>query len=83
MKKRPVGRPPSDLAHGRRFQRQLKRSGLSLSDIAHAFGMSRQAVYGWKDTGVSANRVSGVAFLFDCSVRDLRPDVYKDYDARR
>ena len=74
---RPAARPNSKLV------RAIKRAGINQSTLAEKLRVTRQAVSYWCQTGVPAERAHRVAAALGCTVRELRPDVYRDIDDRR
>ena len=52
---------------------------LGLAAVASALSESIQAVSNWTVRGVPANRCKAVEALIDVSVRDLRPNDWRDY----
>lgn len=65
------------------LQRAIKRSGLNQSSLAEKLRVTRQLVSYWARERVPAERVVSIARALGCSVRDLRPDLYRDIDTRR
>ncbi len=65
------------------LKRAIKRSGINQSTLAEKMRVTRQAVSYWARAGVPAERVVSIARALGCSVRELRPDLYRDIDSRR
>ena len=76
-----AGRPAAKA--NSKLVRALKRAGINQSVLAEKLRVTRQAVSYWCRTGVPAERTHLVARVLGCTVRELRPDVYRDIDDRR
>ena len=76
-----AGRPAAKA--NTKLLRAIKRAGINQSTLAEKVRVTRQAVSYWCRTGVPAERAHIVARALGCTVRDLRPDVYRDIDDRR
>lgn len=82
------GRTPNPASAKLNFHRAFRRAekrdpALTYASLGDACGVSRQAASLWARTGVPARQVHKVAAILKCSVRDLRPDIFRDIDTRR
>jgi len=69
------GRPAAAVNH--RLVKVLDRAGVTQSGLAEKLGISKQAVNYWCQIGVPALRCEKVAKVLRCTVRELRPDVFR------
>ena len=73
--KRKPGRPRA--APNSLLLKVLERKHLTQAELARGLGITKQAVNYWCEIGVPLTRVYDVADVLNCSVKALRPDVFR------
>lgn len=73
--KRGPGRPKAP--HNDRLLKYLNKAGMTQKDLADKLRISKQSVNYWCSIGVPAARCLTVAQKLGCSLKDLRPDLYR------